>query len=117
MADNQKKQLLSFFAGLDETRQNALLEYAEFLYQRSEKKPSVLSEPKIIPRPEEESVVGAIKRLSASYEMLDKQHMLHELSGLMAQHMLQGRPANEVITEIETVFSAQYQRLLDKQEG
>ena len=116
MADNQQKQLLTYYSGLDEERQRALLEYAAYLYQRSEKKPTVLGEPNIIPRPDEETVVGAIKRLSASYEMIDKQTMLHELSGLMAQHMLQGRPADEVITEIESVFTTQYQLLMDKQE-
>jgi len=117
MADNQQKQLLKYFSGLDEERKRALLEYAGYLYERSEKKPLVLTEPKIIPRPEQESVVGAIKRLSASYEMIDKQTMLHELSGLMAQHMLQGRPADAVITEIESVFITKYQSLLDKQEN
>ncbi len=117
MADNQQKQLIKYFSGLDEERQRALLEYAGYLYERSEKKPTVLSEPNIIPRPEQETVVGAIKRLSACYDMLDKQTMLHELSGLMAQHMLQGRPADEVITEIESVFTTKYQILLDKQES
>ncbi len=116
MAGNQEKQLLQFFAGLDDSRRLALLEYAEFLYQRSEKKSPVLTEPKLVPRPEQETVVGAIKRLTASYEMLDKQNMLHELSGLMAQHMLQGRPASDVIDDIEDVFASHYRRLVEKQE-
>ena len=107
---------MHFFTGLDDSRRHALLEYAEFLYQRSEKKQQPLSEPVLIARPDQETVVGAIKRLSASYEMLDKQHMLHELSGLMAQHMLQGRPAKDVIDDIEAVFDSQYNKLLEKQE-
>ncbi len=116
MAEKQKKQLLQYFEGLDDNRRVALMEYADFLYQRSEKKQLPLSEPQMTTRPDQESVVGAIKRLSESYAMLDKQAMLHELSGLMAQHMLQGRPASEVIDDIEAAFAAQYQRLLDKQE-
>lgn len=116
MSGNQQKQLLAFFEGLDDHRQAALLEYAEFLFERSEKIQLPMGEPSLIPRPESETVVGAIKRLSASYEMLDKQYMLHELSSLMAQHMLQGRPSPEVIDDIEAVFEAQYQVLLKKQE-
>jgi len=115
MADNQEKKLLKCFAGLDDERKKSLLEYAEFLYERSEKINSPLAEPKIIPRPETETVVGAIKRLSASYAMLDKQHMLHELSGLMAQHMMQGRAAKDVIDDIEHVFQHQYEQVLEKQ--
>jgi len=116
MGGKQQKQLLRFFDGLDEGRQKALLEYAEFLYERSEKKQLPLTTPKIIPRPDSETVVGAIKRLSASYEMIDKQTMLHELSGLMAQHMLQGRSACEVIDDIESLYHTRYQILLEKQE-
>lgn len=115
MTDNHEKQLLNYFTGLDDGRKQALLEYAEFLYQRSEKIIEPLAEPQIIPRPQEESVVGAIKRLSISYAMLDKQYMLHEISGLMAQNMLHGRPVKEVIDEVEDVFLAQYQALKNKE--
>jgi len=115
MADNQEKKLLNFFAGLDDERKKSLLEYAEFLYERTEKIDAPLAEPEIIPRPEIETVVGAIKRLSASYVMLDKQHMLHEISGLMAQHMMQGRAAKDVIDDIEQVFQHQYKQVLEKQ--
>ncbi|NOY66411.1 MAG: Crp/Fnr family transcriptional regulator [Gammaproteobacteria bacterium] len=115
MADNKEKQLLEFFAGMDDGRQKALMEYAEFLHARSEKVSTPLAEPEIIPRPETETVVGAIKRLSASYSMLDKQHMLHEISGLMAQNMLHGRDAKDVIDEVEAVFISQYKIVLDKQ--
>lgn len=116
MSGKQQKQLLHFFDGLDEGRQKALLEYAEFLFERSDKKQLPITEPEIIPRPAGETVVGAIKRLTASYQMLDKQTMLHELSGLMAQHMLQGRPACDVIDDIEAVFENRYQILLEQQE-
>lgn len=116
MGEKQRKRLMSCYQGLDEQRQLALLEYAEFLLSRSEKKQTPLAEPNILPRPDDETVVGAIKRLTASYEMVDKQYMLHELSGLMAQHLLQGRAAAEVIDDIEVVFETHYQALLDKQE-
>mgnify|MGYP001828472141 CR=1 FL=1 len=117
MADKQLDQLVKYFDGLDSQRRAALLEYAEFLYGRSEKTNEPLPEPVFIARPDDETVVAAIKRLSASYSMLDKQHMLHEISGLMAQHIMQGRPAKDVIDDIEQVFSSQYQRLIEKQEA
>jgi len=115
---NPEKLLIKFFAGLDGERKQALLEYAEFLYERSEQEePSQpLATPVLSPRPEDETVVGAIKRLSASYEMVDKQTVLHEISGLMAQNMMQGRPAAEVINDIEALFESRYQDML-KQES
>lgn len=106
---------MKLFSGLDEGRQKALLEYASFLYERSEKVDVAPEQPEIIARPDDESVVGAIKRLSASYPMLDKQYMLHEISGLMAQHMLQGRAAKDVIDEIEVIFLNHYQKLQTKE--
>jgi hypothetical protein len=45
-----------------------------------------------MPRPSQESVVAAIKRLSKTYEMLDRGPMLNETSALMSAHVLQGRP-------------------------
>lgn len=146
MAGKQKKQLLRFFGDLDERRQQSLLEYAEFLFEQTEQKsrtmtehtitprvmtestisaqsmtkpaitPAAMTEPTILPRPAGETVVGAIKRLSASYTMLDKHYMLHELSSLMGQHMLQGRETGEVINEIESVFKTQFQAFMKKQE-
>jgi hypothetical protein len=41
--------------------------------------------------------------------MLNKDTMLHETSGLVAQHLLQGRAAVEVIDDLEVVFQRQYE--------
>jgi len=115
VANKAEKQLLEFFSGMDEPRQTALLEYAAFLYERSDCKPEPVAEPEFIPRPNDETVIAAIKRLSETYPMLDKQYLMHEISGLMAQHMLQGRAACDVIDDIEKVFESSYQALLKKQ--
>lgn len=114
-----EKQLLEYFSNLDVSGQSTLLEFAAFLSSRSKKaiKPEsikVAQEPLIIERPEKESVVAAIKRLSESYPMLEKKHLIHEISGLMAQHMLQGRAADEVIDELESIFRGHYERHLEK---
>ena len=73
-------------------------------------------EPERIPRPKEESVVGAIKRLSHSYFMLDRSAMLNDTSSLMGAHVLQGRPASEVIDELEALFARHYVKYREKQE-
>ena len=67
-------------------------------------------EPVNLPRPENESVVAAIRRLSKSYRMLDKSDMLHETSDLMSSHVLKGRPAEEVIDELEVLFLRHYEK-------
>lgn len=105
-----EKRLLALFGRFGAQERETLLAFAEFLASRC---PSIseLSEPEPIPRPEQESVVSAIKRLSASYHMVDKSRMIHETSGLMSQHLMQGRPAHEVIDELELVFRRHYEKL------
>jgi len=107
-----ERQLIKHFRDMGEADQRTLLDFAEFLAQRSEpetQEPVPAPEP--IPRPEEESVVRAVKRLSRTYHMLDKSKMLNETSSLVAQHVMQGRPAQEVIDELEYVFERHYRRL------
>lgn len=67
------------------------------------------SAPQHEPRPPDESVVAAIKRLRRVYPMLDPSAMLHETSALMGTHVLQGRAAGEVIDELERLFLAHYE--------
>lgn len=67
--------------------------------------------PADIPRPESESVVAAIRRLSQTFPMLDKEALLHETSALMTAHLMQGRGAVEVIDELEIVFRRHYERV------
>jgi hypothetical protein len=73
-------------------------------------------EPRAVSRPTKESVVGAIKRLSHSYHMLDRGAMLHETSTLMAAQVLHGRPAPEVIDELEDLFARCYADYRDRRE-
>jgi hypothetical protein len=47
--------------------------------------------------------------------MLDHSKMLHEASSLMAQHMMQGRPAEEVIDELEEMFRRDFDKFLEAQ--
>jgi hypothetical protein len=106
-----EKRLLELFNNLPEGEQKSLLDFAEFLVERAGPVESnVPQEPLDIPRPAEESVVAAMKRLRETYPMIDHSKMLHEASGLMAEHMMQGRPAPEVIDELEQLFLAHFEK-------
>jgi hypothetical protein len=115
--NDNKKQLLETFSVLDDQNKQLLLDFAELLRSRSNIEPVDLPEPLSIPRPEQESVVAAIKRLSETYNMLDKKNILTEASGLMAQHIMQGREASEVIDELETIFSRNYEKVKNEIQG
>ena len=113
----QEKALIGFYRALPPEERRMLEAFAEFLAARSAVAPAqeALTEPVPIPRPEEETVVRAIKRLRATYPMLDPRALLHETSVCLSQHVLQGRPAREVIDELEIVFARHYQKM--KTEG
>jgi hypothetical protein len=108
-----KRRLLELYDALDERDRATLTALAEFLAgQRAGgvEPLAAFPEPDQIPRPAEESVIGAIRRLSRTFHMLDKAPMLHETSALMSAHILQGRPASEVIDDLEVLFSGHYER-------
>lgn len=105
------KRLLGLFRSLSEPRQQALVEYAEFLAARESKDPdaAVPQEPLSIPRPEQENVVKAIQRLRQTYPMLDSGSVFTEASAQMTRHLMHGVPANEVIDELERIFLKHYE--------
>ncbi len=102
--------MLKLLGKLPSAERESLLAFAEFLAQRTHgaAAQSILREPQPYPRPEQESVVGAIKRLSRTYDMLDPGALLNETSALMSAHLLQGRAAPEVIDALETLFAHHY---------
>jgi len=102
--------LQSLAQKLSADEQKVLLEYAEFMVSRSSHVEEAVSQtPLDIQRPEGESVVAAMQRLSKTYPMLDMEKLLHEASGLMSQHVMQGRAAVEVIDELQVMFDRYYQ--------
>ena len=108
-----EKKLQQLFSRLGKIERENLLSYAEFLALRAEPESVTLTEPVLIERPEEETVIAALKRLSQIYPMLDKAKLLHETAALMSQHLMQGREATEVIDECELVFQRHYLLLKD----
>lgn len=102
-----ERRLLALFERTSNAGRDMLLEYAEFIAQRHERPHSSLV-PLDIPRPESETVVVAIKRLTETFPMLESTKLLGETSGLMAQHVVHRRAAVEVIGELEALFRRHY---------
>ncbi len=110
---NLKKTLLNHFSNLSEQEQSSLVSYAEFLVSRETPlglSASEITEPLNIPRPDKESVIKGIKRLSATYPMLDKSVLLNEISNHMTRHIIHGISASEVIDNLETEFLNQFEK-------
>jgi hypothetical protein len=109
------KRLTAIFRSLSEPRQQALLDYAEFLAGKegAETAAAPPTEPLQIPRPEQENVVKAIQRLTQTYPMLERNKIFHEASAQMTRHLIHGVPAVEAIDELERIFVRQYQEHRD----
>ncbi|NIR59465.1 MAG: Crp/Fnr family transcriptional regulator [Gammaproteobacteria bacterium] len=110
-----EQRLFDLLSALGDQDVETLLAFAEFLAARAGSSAPAASAPpapKPIPRPEGETVVRAIKRLSETYEMIDKRRLFHKTSELMSQHVMEGRAADEVIDELERVFEQEYQQLI-----
>lgn len=110
------RRLLRLWRGLDAADRATLLAFAEFLAGRAGAPvadPPPVAVPPPVPeaRPAQESVIAAIKRLRRVYPMLDGGALLTETSALMGAHLLHGRPALEVIDELEALFARRYAAL------
>jgi hypothetical protein len=117
MSRKPQEKIIGVLENLSPADQAAVLSFAEFLLSRAATVKAVpavaveIPEPELGPRPQEEKVVAAIKRLSKAYYMLDKSKMLGVTSDLVTQHILQGREAMAVIDELEQVFAEHYRQL------
>ena len=112
-----EKKLLKFYSRLTPEQRITLLQFAEFLSVKGAKDYSAKEEipkPDLKERPEEETVVAAIKRLTASYPMLDRDILFNETSTLMTRHVMQGEDASLIIDELELLFQKYYLQLLEE---
>jgi hypothetical protein len=117
--NHEHQRLLNLYEQIAPNDRAMLLAFAEFLiyHQSANVDEAVLQQPlapKEIERPAQESVVKAIKRLSARYYMLQREHLLDETSSLMMAHIMHGQAAHEVIDELEVLFDKHYQDYLKK---
>ncbi|RTZ59164.1 MAG: Crp/Fnr family transcriptional regulator [Gammaproteobacteria bacterium] len=100
-----ERHLLASFRKLDDADRKTLQKFADFLASQTRPQAKTApGEPVAIPRPEKESVIKAVKRLTATYPMIDTKEIFHETSSLMNQHILNSKPASEVIDELEELF-------------
>lgn len=112
MADPTKQQLLQLLEQLSATQLKSVLDFTRYLAETEgvavEGQPP--RDPLAIPRPEEESVIDAIRRLKSTYPMIDAQKMLPGAADLMTQHVMQGREAQQVIDDLEALFRDAYDK-------
>jgi hypothetical protein len=118
MIDQHPQQLLTLWHRLNDVDQARLLDYAQLLVSASVADQILLqsheainahlvspqhslAEPHTVLDQDgnAESVVLAIRRLRRQYPMLERRKLLGPLSTLLAQHMLEDRPAAAVIAE------------------
>lgn len=111
------RRLEKILKQLSSADRESFFAFAEFLLARStdeiQDAPKEEQQPKGIERPVEESVIGAVKRLRENYFMVDPDTLLHETSELMQSHMLKGRPAADVIDDLEQLFDSKYKDYTD----
>jgi len=106
-----EKKILASFRQLESAEQETLLAFAEFLSQHHVVDDLPVAKPNIIQRPKNESVVAAIKRLSASYHKKEKPELLNKASAIMTKHVMQGHEVELAIDELETLFSQFYENM------
>jgi hypothetical protein len=109
-----EKRLRKLFREMNTQDQAGLLRFAEFLAASPSEVTESMTEfpqPEAIPRPEQESVVKGIKRLVATYPMVNRDHLLNDTSRLMTAHVIHGRAAADIIDELETLFEQHYTTL------
>ncbi len=119
LKNRQEKQLIDYYSSLSSSDKDNLLAFAEFLSQRVTSnnvdkeliERTTQSQPVAIQRPETESVIKAIKRLTATYPMVEKENLLHSISDLITAHMMQGKKAEIVIDELEDLFLNAFEKL------
>jgi hypothetical protein len=99
-------ELAELFDGLDADDRRTLLAFARFLASRVGRHGAAARVD--LPRPKAESVVQAVKRLNASYPMLERRMLVARVGVLLSSHMVDGRDAASVIDELEAVYVAAY---------
>lgn len=131
MGTKAERKLCKLYKALDDADRSTLMKFAEFLLLEAEQKQSNTSQdndtgkqhkltqeafpkPKRIPAPENENVIKGIKRVSAMYYMVDKSKMFDLTSTLMTEHLMQGRPAKDILVDVEQAFKQEYDKMYNE---
>lgn len=109
--------ILNSLRRLPDEQKQALVDYAEFLSQRyGVDEDTIPLDPLDIPRPQEESVVKAIRRLAKTYPMLDSKELFEKTSSYMMRNLMHGEDGYVLIDEMEVFFQQSYQDFISKKE-
>lgn len=108
---SESDKLVALFRQLNEADRQTLLSMAEFLLAQAGPLVPEVEHPLDIPRPEKETVIGAVKRLSKTYPMIDRTILFHDVSTLTTAHIMKGRSAPEVIDELQQLFADCFSRM------
>ena len=112
-----EKGLLKILRQLPEEQRQSLVDYAEFLAQRYAIETEAVAEHLLdIPRPDKESVVKAVRRLSKNYPMLDSKALFEKTSSFMMRNLMHGEDSAVLIDEMEMFFEEHYQLYLSEKE-
>ncbi|MBF0159780.1 MAG: Crp/Fnr family transcriptional regulator [Magnetococcales bacterium] len=115
----QSDQLLVLWHQLQPQQQSCLLRYARFLVQEQQQppesvasspEPAAISTPLAIERPQQESVVHALKRLKRTYPMIEADMALLNRASQMLMQKVLGTPDKEIIDQMEQLFQQCYQQ-------
>jgi len=106
------QELSNLYESMDDERKQSLCDFADFLYAKADPLVKEILPPEDIPRPDKETVVGAVKRLKSTYHMVEGMSVFSAASALMTDHMVKGRDLIEVIDEMEVLFEDAYNELL-----
>lgn len=104
--------LVTLYEAMDDSRKQSLSDFADFLHAQSAPVSKQISPPNELPRPQKETVVGAIKRLKMTYPMIESMSVFSAASALMTDHMVKGRNVVEVIDEMQLLFENAYNELV-----
>ena len=112
MSDDIEQALLKAFRQMTPTARSTLVDFADFLSQRYPVAVTPVSEQSLqVPRPVEESVIAAIRRMAKTYPMLNSDNVFSAATTLMTRHVMGQQAAVEVIDELEVMFKARYDDL------
>ena len=112
MSDDIEQALLKAFRQMTPPARCTLVDFAYYLSRRHPVAALPVSEqPLQVPRPVEESVIAAIRRLARTYPMLDSDNVFSAATTLMTRHVMGQQAAVEVIDELEVMFKARYDDL------
>ena len=111
------KELIDIFESIDDERKLSLCDFADFLYAKGGLVSKEIPAPEEVLRPQEETVVGAVKRLKGKYHMIESMTVFSAASTLMTDHMVKGRDLTEVIDEMEILFEQAYVKLVQENDS